>query len=70
MGGACSTYGGQERCIQGFGASDLMERDELEDPGVGGRIILKRILKKVGTMGTGSFPGVKRPRRGANPHPI
>ena len=22
MGGACSTYGGEERCIQGFGAEN------------------------------------------------
>jgi len=27
MGGACSKYGGEERCIQGFGGGDLMERD-------------------------------------------
>jgi hypothetical protein len=25
MGGTCGTYGGQERCIQGFGGGDLME---------------------------------------------
>ena len=35
MGGACSAYGGEEMCIQGFGG----ERDHLGDPGVDGRII-------------------------------
>jgi len=42
--GACSTYGGQERCIQGFGGGDLMEKDHLEDLAVDGRIILKVIF--------------------------
>jgi len=41
MGGACSTYGGEERFIQGFGGETLRERDHLEDPGVDGRIILR-----------------------------
>jgi len=40
MGGVCSTYGGERRCIQ-----ELMgkprERDHLEDPDVDGRIILR-----------------------------
>ena len=36
MGGACSTYGGDERHIQGFGG----------DPGVDGRIILRWIFGK------------------------
>jgi hypothetical protein len=31
MGGACSTYGGSERCRQGCGGGDLRERDHLED---------------------------------------
>ena len=39
MGGACSTYGGEEGCIQGFGGGHLRERDHLEDPGIDGRII-------------------------------
>jgi len=38
---ACSTYGGEERCIQGSGG----ERDHLEDQGLDGRI-LNWILRK------------------------
>jgi hypothetical protein len=34
MGGACSTYGGEERCLQGSGGGTLRERDHLEDPGL------------------------------------
>jgi len=30
MGRTCSMYGGEERCIQGFGGN-LRERDHLED---------------------------------------
>jgi len=45
MGRACSTYGEEERCIQGFGGGNLRERDHLGDPGVDGRIILKWIFK-------------------------
>jgi len=36
MGGACSMYGAEECCIQGFGG----ERGLLENLGVGGEIIL------------------------------
>jgi hypothetical protein len=39
-GSACSTYGDEERCIQGFGG----EENHLEDPGVDGRIIIKWFL--------------------------
>jgi hypothetical protein len=46
MGGACSTYGGEESCIQGFGGGNLRERDLLGDPRVDGRKILKLTFKK------------------------
>jgi hypothetical protein len=39
-------YGGEERCIQGFGGGNLREKDFLKDLGVDGRIILKLIFKK------------------------
>jgi len=38
--GACGTYGRQDRCIQGFGG-ETRERNQLEDLGIDGRIILK-----------------------------
>ena len=46
MGGPCSTYGGEETLIQGFGGGNLRERDHLEDSGVDGRIILRWIFMK------------------------
>jgi len=46
MGGACSKYGEQERCIQGFGWGNLWDRDHLEDPDADGRIILRWIFTK------------------------
>jgi hypothetical protein len=39
IGVACSTYGGEESCIQGFGG-EMKERDHLENTGIGGRMIL------------------------------
>jgi len=46
MGGACGTYGGEERCIQGFWWGNLRERDHLEDQSVDRRIILRWIFRK------------------------
>jgi hypothetical protein len=34
-----------EMSIQGFGGGGLRERDHLENPGLGGRIILKEVFK-------------------------
>jgi hypothetical protein len=48
MGRTCGTYGGEERCIQGFSGGNLREGDHLEDPGVDGRIILKWIFERLG----------------------
>jgi hypothetical protein len=45
VGGACGTYGREERCIQGFGGGNLKERDHVEDLDIGGRIILKPMLR-------------------------
>ena len=39
-------YGGEKRCIQGFGGETRGEKDHLEDPGVGGTIILRWIFRK------------------------
>jgi hypothetical protein len=46
MGGACSKYGGNKRCKQGFFGGNLMERDYLADPGIDGRIKLRWIFSK------------------------
>jgi len=52
MGGACSTFGGEER-YTGFWWGNV-SRDHLEDPGVDGRIILIWIFRKwVGGAWTG-----------------
>jgi len=47
MGGTCSTYGEEERYIQGYVWENLRERDLLEDLGVDGRIILSWIFRKL-----------------------
>jgi len=43
---ACSTCWGEKRYIQGFWWENVKEKDHLEDPGIDGRIILKRIFRK------------------------
>jgi len=45
--GACGMYGRKERCIQGF-SGEMRERNQLEDLGIDGRIILKWMLRKWG----------------------
>ena len=45
MGGAYSTYAGEERCIQGL-IRKPEEKYHLKDTGVDGRIILKWIFRK------------------------
>ena len=42
MGGACSTYREEERCIQGF--DEEREKGQLGNPDVDGRIILRWIF--------------------------
>jgi len=46
MGGVCSTYGIEEVCIEGSAGGKLKEREDLEDPGGGGRLILRWIFRK------------------------
>ena len=46
MGGACDTYGGRERCAQGFGGGKLRERDHWVEQDVDGIIILRWIFRK------------------------
>jgi hypothetical protein len=42
MGGASGIYGGEGRCIQGFGEKNMTGRDHFS----GGRMILEWIFKK------------------------
>jgi hypothetical protein len=46
MGGACSAYGGEESCIQGFVGGSMKEIEHLGDTGVDGRKILRWIFRK------------------------
>jgi hypothetical protein len=45
MSGACSTDGGQQRCIQSFGW-EMTEGEQLEDLDTDRRIILKWFIRK------------------------
>jgi len=54
IGMACSTYGGEESCIQGFGGENLREIDHLENTDIDGRIILCWIFRK---WNVGSWTG-------------
>jgi hypothetical protein len=51
LGRPFSTYGGQGRCIQGFGWGSLRESYHLEDPGVEGVIILRWIFSRMTDVG-------------------
>ena len=59
MGGACSSYGGEESYVQGFGGQTWGKETTLEDLGFDGKIILKWICRKLdvihglGSCGTG-----------------
>ena len=46
MGRPRSTYVGEDRRIESFGGEIWGKRDHLEDLGVDGRIILRRIFRK------------------------
>jgi len=46
IGGACSMYGGEERCTQSFGGYTYGKKDNLEDRGVDCMIILRLIFRK------------------------
>jgi len=43
----CRTDVGEERCLQGFGGGKLMERDNLEDLNVDGRVLLRWICRNL-----------------------
>jgi hypothetical protein len=45
MGGACGTYGRQEKCIQGF-EGRREAKIHLKDLGVDGRLIFKWIFRR------------------------
>ena len=49
MGGACGTYGGRERCAEGFGGETWGKETIWVDQDVDGRII----MKWEGVVGTG-----------------
>jgi hypothetical protein len=46
MYGACSAYGREEKRVQSFGGGNLRERDDLEDPGIDGKIIRRWMFRK------------------------
>jgi hypothetical protein len=46
MSGACSKYGREERCIQGFGGETRGIEDHLEDPDIHGRTITRWTFRK------------------------
>ena len=54
VGGACSTYEVRGEVHTGFSWGNVRESDHLEEPSLGGRIILKWIFRNwEGVVGTG-----------------
>lgn len=43
MNKACCAGGGEDKCIQCFDTKHAKERDQLEDQGVDGRMLLKQL---------------------------
>jgi len=48
MGGACSTHGKDEKCIQNFLSENLKRRDHEGEPAADRRIILTVTLRNLG----------------------
>jgi hypothetical protein len=48
VGGACSTYGRNEKCVEIFFSENVKGKNIFEDLSVDERIILKWVLKKYG----------------------
>jgi len=46
IGWACSTYEGEERCVQDFGGKTGWKKDHLEDLGYRWKDKIKRVFKK------------------------
>jgi hypothetical protein len=66
MGGACSTHGKDEKCIQNFLSENLKRRDHEGEPAADRRIILERILKKQGGKSWSGFIWFRIGRSGGN----
>jgi hypothetical protein len=43
--GACGTHGSEKKFVQSFNSKILKEREDLEELGINGRLLLKCILK-------------------------
>jgi hypothetical protein len=55
MGWVCSTYGGTGEVQTAFWWGNLREGDQLEDPGINGRIIFQLIFEKWNGGGGGIY---------------